>query len=78
MPAGGVHRASPHIWPSSGLPVRIAGLEAEKLLGHMARDKKMRGGKLTFVLSRGIGRAFTSSDVPAEAVRATLLANGAV
>ncbi|HEY1857198.1 3-dehydroquinate synthase [Acidocella sp.] len=61
-----------------GLPVRISGWEADKLIAHMARDKKMRGGKLTFVLSRGIGRAFTSSDVPPEAVRATLLANGAV
>ena len=60
------------------LPVRINGLTADKLIGHMARDKKMRGGKLTFVLTRGIGRAFTSSDVPPETVRATLLANGAV
>jgi shikimate kinase/3-dehydroquinate synthase len=61
-----------------GLPVRINGLKADRLIGHMTRDKKMRNGQLTFVLSRGIGRAFTSSDVPPEAVRATLLANGAV
>ena len=30
----------------------------------MLRDKKMRDGKLTFVLARGIGQALTRSDVP--------------
>ncbi|HTQ72217.1 MAG TPA: 3-dehydroquinate synthase [Acidocella sp.] len=62
----------------TGLPTRIKNLPAEHLLAHMKLDKKMRGGKLHFVLTRGIGRAFTSSDVPEDAVRATLLANGAV
>ncbi len=61
-----------------GLPSGIAGLPAERLLGHMKQDKKMRGGLLTFVLTRGVGKAFTSSDVPENAVRATLLANGAI
>jgi 3-dehydroquinate synthetase len=32
----------------------------------MGRDKKVRGGTLTFVLARGIGDAFVSRDVPAE------------
>ncbi|MDE2238517.1 MAG: 3-dehydroquinate synthase [Rhodospirillales bacterium] len=62
----------------TGLPVRIADLPAEHLLAHMKLDKKNHGGKLHFVLTRGIGRAFTSGDVPEDAVRATLLANGAV
>jgi shikimate kinase/3-dehydroquinate synthase len=44
----------------------------------MQRDKKMREGKLTFILLRGIGHAFTSNQVEEDAVRATLLANGAV
>jgi shikimate kinase/3-dehydroquinate synthase len=61
-----------------GLPVRINALPAEHLLAHMKQDKKMRGGTLTFVLTRGIGRAFTSRDVPEEAVRDVLLGNGAV
>ncbi len=61
----------------AGLPTQIAGLPAEHLLAHMKQDKKMRGGRLHFVLTRGIGQAFTSSDVPEDAVRATLLANGA-
>jgi shikimate kinase/3-dehydroquinate synthase len=60
-----------------GLPVRINGLPAEHLLAHMKQDKKMRGGTLTFVLTRGIGRAFTSRDVPEAAVRDVLLGNGA-
>jgi shikimate kinase/3-dehydroquinate synthase len=62
----------------AGLPARIAGLKAGHLLAHMKQDKKMSGGKLTFVLTRGIGQAFTSNDVTENAVRATLLANGAV
>ncbi len=63
---------------SVGLPTQIAGLPVERLLSHMKQDKKMRGGRLHFVLTRGIGQAFTSNDVPEEAVRATMLANGAV
>jgi shikimate kinase/3-dehydroquinate synthase len=63
---------------SVGLPTRIAGLPADRLLMHMKQDKKMRGGVLTFVLTRGIGQAFTCPSVSEAAVRATLLANGAI
>jgi len=62
---------------SVGLPTSISGLSAKNLISHMARDKKMRNGRLTFVLTRGIGMAFTSSEVPEEAVFETLLAQGA-
>ncbi len=62
---------------AAGLPVSIAALPAGALLGHMRGDKKMRDGKLSFVLARGIGEAFTCRDVPEEVVRETLLANGA-
>ena len=41
---------------------------AATLIGHMRRDKKMRDGALHFVLARGIGQAFTSADVPPDAV----------
>lgn len=61
-----------------GLPVRIEGLSAAALLTHMRADKKNQAGKLHLVLMRGIGQAFTSADVPETAVRASLLANGAV
>jgi hypothetical protein len=36
----------------------------------------MRDGNLHFVLVRGIGAAFTSSDVPADAVTAVLRESG--
>ncbi len=55
-----------------GLPAELRTLNrrfsAATLTGHMRRDKKMRDGKLTFVLARGIGQAFTSAEVPAQEV----------
>ncbi len=39
-----------------------------RLTAAMRRDKKMRDGHLHFVLARGIGDAFTTGDVPEEAV----------
>jgi len=76
-PQEDVSRVAAHI-EQTGLPHRIAALPAERLLAHMKQDKKMRGGKLTFVLTKGIGQAFTFNEVPEDAVRTTLLANGAV
>jgi shikimate kinase/3-dehydroquinate synthase len=64
-----------------GMPATLRDLErrfsAARLLGHMQRDKKMRDGRLAFVLARGIGEAFTSRDVPPEAVLSVLRAAGA-
>jgi shikimate kinase / 3-dehydroquinate synthase len=51
-------------------------LSAARLIDHMRHDKKTRDGALTFVLVRGIGRAFTSRDVPEAAVTDLLLAEG--
>jgi shikimate kinase/3-dehydroquinate synthase len=55
-----------------GLPADLSMLNrrfsAATLIGHMRRDKKVRDGALNFVLTRGIGQAFTSSDVPPDAV----------
>jgi shikimate kinase/3-dehydroquinate synthase len=45
---------------------------AAALIGHMRRDKKVRDGALHFVLVHGIGEAFTSSDVPPDAVEELL------
>jgi shikimate kinase/3-dehydroquinate synthase len=42
----------------------------------MRHDKKIRDGRLTFVLTRGIGQACTYNDVPDEAVTAVLLEAG--
>ncbi len=60
-----------------GLPTNITDISGpapttEELLAHMAHDKKAKDGKLTFVLLRGIGQAFTSRDVPLEAVSQVL------
>ena len=41
---------------------------AARLVAAMRRDKKMRDGRLRFVLARGIGEAFTSGDVDEAAV----------
>jgi 3-dehydroquinate synthase len=38
----------------------------------MAQDKKVRDGRITFVLARGIGKAFVARDVDTEVVRAVL------
>ena len=35
----------------------------------MAQDKKVKRGRLTFILTRGIGQAFIANDVPPENVR---------
>jgi shikimate kinase/3-dehydroquinate synthase len=57
---------------SVGLPAELGSLNrrhsASALIGHMARDKKVRDGQLHFVLVRGVGQAFTSSEVPVDAV----------
>jgi shikimate kinase/3-dehydroquinate synthase len=57
---------------SVGMPADLSMLNrrfsAATLIGHMRRDKKMRDGALHFVLAKGIGQAFTSADVPPEAV----------
>lgn len=54
-----------------GLPVRLRTIggdnrrawSAQKLIEHMRGDKKAVGGKLAFILARGIGKAFVSRDV---------------
>ena len=40
----------------------------DRLLSHMAKDKKTRGGRKTFILVRKIGEAFVSKDVEDEQV----------
>ncbi|WP_171174054.1 3-dehydroquinate synthase [Ruegeria sp. HKCCD8929] len=45
---------------------------AEALVDLMAQDKKVVDGQLRFILARGIGQAFVTSDVPREAVLSVL------
>lgn len=52
---------------SVGLPVHIGdinrSLDIDKLLAHMAQDKKVSDGKITFILANAIGKVFASQDV---------------
>jgi 3-dehydroquinate synthase len=64
---------------AAGLPAAIADIpgprpDADTLIAAMAHDKKVKDGKLTFVLVKGLGHAFTSRDVPLDAVRSVLSA----
>ncbi|MGE0659871.1 MAG: 3-dehydroquinate synthase [Reyranellaceae bacterium] len=46
--------------------------DSAALIEHMMHDKKTRDGRLTFILARGIGRAFIARDVSVETVRGAL------
>ncbi|HZB61505.1 MAG TPA: 3-dehydroquinate synthase [Microvirga sp.] len=59
---------------SAGLPTRLAQVPggfgtAEDLVEAMAQDKKVKGGALTFILARGIGRSFIAPGIEAGKVR---------
>jgi 3-dehydroquinate synthase len=67
---------------AAGLPVRLdqipgAPFAADRLVAHMGQDKKAEGGRLTFVLARGIGEAFVAKGVDPASVREFLIAEGA-
>ncbi len=47
----------------AGLPVDAPRLGAERYLELMGRDKKVVAGAIRYVLLRGIGEAFVTSDV---------------
>jgi 3-dehydroquinate synthase len=70
---------------AAGLPTtlaeaRLSGgrFDAGSLVRHMAQDKKAEGGKLTFILARGLGETFVAKDVDAFTVAAFLKSEGAV
>lgn len=61
----------------AGLPTQITDIAgelpgAEALISLMMQDKKVAGGRLTFVLVRDIGAAFTSRDVAMDRLRSFL------
>jgi len=67
---------------ASGLATRLAELpghpfDAARLVAHMGQDKKAEGGKLTFILARGLGDAFVAKDVDPVAVHTFLTGEGA-
>jgi 3-dehydroquinate synthase len=71
-----VGRATRHL-AGTGLPVRLADVaggvpDADRLMELMLQDKKVKRGKLTFVLLRDIGAAYISHDVDPALLRAFL------
>lgn len=62
---------------AAGLPTRPGDIpgdlpDADTLVSYIAQDKKVSRGKLTFILTHGIGQAFVARDVPPSEVNAFL------
>ena len=58
-----------------GLPTSLPGnrkWDTQRLIDHMAGDKKMKDGRVTFVLAKGTGASFLSRDVTPRTLAATL------
>ena len=59
-------RVASHL-DQAGLPTTLKAAHVDTdgatLVGHMAHDKKMEGGRLPFLLARGIGQTFLAKDV---------------
>jgi len=75
-PPADAERVRRHL-QAAGLPVGLAGINrkdwsADALIARMTQDKKVRAGTLTFVLVRGIGKAFVTRDVALADVRQVL------
>jgi 3-dehydroquinate synthase len=73
MPAADAERAVRHL-AAVGLPVDLADFpggapDADRLMELIAQDKKVKRGKLAFILLRGIGQAFVAPDVDPSEVR---------
>lgn len=58
--------------PASPLSIR-RNWDISRLMQHMAHDKKTSDGRLTLILSRGIGKAFIAKNVEKSAVQAVLV-----
>jgi 3-dehydroquinate synthase len=55
-----------------GLPIAAPDVSPEAALEHMKIDKKVKAGRMRFVLLKRIGAALVTADYPAEALQATL------
>jgi 3-dehydroquinate synthetase len=74
--AADAERARAHL-AAVGLPTYLKDIPGgspgvDELMDLIAQDKKVKRGKLTFILVRGIGQAFAANDVDAAEVRAFL------
>lgn len=70
-------RVAAHL-KSAGLPTRIQDVpaadapDADRLMSLMGQDKKVRDGRLTFIMARAIGDAFITRDIEHHVVHAFL------
>lgn len=75
-PAADAARVRAHLaaagLPTSPLDRPAVAWSVDRLLEHMAHDKKVRDGRVAFVLMRAVGEAYLSREVPREAVAAVL------
>jgi 3-dehydroquinate synthase len=67
-----------HHLAAVGLPTHLSEMPggpppADQLMDLVAQDKKVRRGRLTFILARGIGQAFVAPDVEADEVKSFLV-----
>ena len=72
-PGEDTERVRDHL-SQAGLPVAISAipgppLAAAQLMHHIGQDKKVSRGRLAFILTKGIGRAFIAEDVAEDTVR---------
>jgi 3-dehydroquinate synthase len=72
------HRVRRHL-ADAGLPttlaeIGLAGDDADRLLMHMGKDKKVRDGAITLILPRRIGDCFQMRSAPRDQLRAFLQA----
>lgn len=73
LPMADAERAIRHL-AAVGLPTKASQVEGgvptvDVLMDLIAQDKKVKRGKLTFILARGIGAAFVAPDVDPDSVR---------
>jgi 3-dehydroquinate synthase len=75
-PAVDAERVEAHL-KNVGLPTRLGDVPGgpgtvDEILDAMAQDKKVKGGALTFILARGLGRSFVAPGVAVDDVRSFL------
>nr|WP_267288024.1 MULTISPECIES: 3-dehydroquinate synthase [Neokomagataea] len=77
--ASDLNRLNTHL-QQLNMPMSIRALSnnfsATTLINNMLRDKKMKNGKIAFILLRGVGKAFTHCDVSLDQVKTLLQEDG--
>jgi 3-dehydroquinate synthase len=74
MDAGQVERLA-RLLERTGLPTAATEVAGSVALDNMRIDKKVKAGKMRFVLLKSIGQAFVTGDYPEQALEATLQAH---